>query len=586
MNSQTNNRYLHNVIHTNKTKLKHKIIIYLFAIFYSSTIKSQEIQLKIIGNSITETKIIDSIGYTPKLLNTKQVNEEIKIITQKLTKSGYIYNKTAYVTKEKDSTYIAKISLENKIKEIHIYIGIKNEIKLLETIDLKQDSIFLPYSQIESFLKQTTQKLEKNGYSFAKVKLINFTEKKQILYATLIIAPGSKRKLKKIELKYSTQTQKKIFPKGAEIQINKKYKNTIFNQEIVDNIHKDFERFDFINQTKYPEILFSKDTTKVFVYLEKRKANNFDGYLGFNNSENKKIKFNGYLDLTLFNIIKNGEQLSVYWKDNGNNQKVFNLKIEIPYLVNSRIGIKGQINIFKQDSIFQNTKTTIQLGYLINYNKRIYIGFESTESSDIQNSNTINLNDYHTTFFTSNLELNKNNFKNNFFPIKHFLKLTIGTGKRTNIQNSSIKQNFVNFNIMNNFEINEKNFIYVNFQSFILKSKTYLTNELYRFGGANSIRGFLENSLQSNFMTGLMTEYRYSLSSKIYLNSILDYCIYKDSTIIKTENKNENLLGIGLGFGILTNNGLMKLSITNGKTKKEEIKLYNTNITISYNVKF
>ncbi|WP_281238818.1 MULTISPECIES: hypothetical protein [Flavobacterium] len=586
MKFQTNNRYLHNDIHINKSKLKHEIILCLIAIFYSLTIKSQEIQIKIIGNSIAETKTIDSIGYTSKLLNTKQANDEIKTITQKLATAGYIYNKISHIIKEKDSSYIAKISLENKIKELHIYIGIKNEIKILEILDLKQDSIFLPYSQIESFLKQTSQKLEKKGYSFAKVKLINFTEKKQILYTTLIIKPGSKRKLKKIELKYSTQTQKNIFPKGAEIQINKKYKDTIFNNEIVENIHNDFEKFGFINQTKYPEILFSKDSTKVFVYLEKRKANNFDGYLGFNNSENKKIKFNGFLDLTLINAIKNGEELSVYWKENGNNQKIFNLKIEIPYILNSRLGIKGQINIFKQDSIFQNTKTTIQLGYLINYNKRIYLGFESTESSDIQNSNTINLNDYNSTFLTSNFELNKNDFKNNLFPIKNYIKLTIGTGKRTNTQNTSTKQNFVNFNIMNNLHLNKNNFIYFNFQSFILKSKTYLTNELYRFGGTNSIRGFTENSLQSNFMTGLMTEYRYLLSPKIYLNSVLDYCFYNDPTTIKTENKNKNLIGIGLGFGILTDNGLMKFSITNGKTKKEEIKLYNTNITISYNVKF
>ena len=51
---------------------------------------------------------------------------------------------------------------------------------------------------------------------------------------------------------------------------------------------------------------------------------------------------------------------------------------------------------------------------------------------------------------------------------------------------------------MNNFYINEKNIINIKNQNYYLKSKNYLTNELYRFGGINSIRGFAENSLQAN----------------------------------------------------------------------------------------
>jgi hypothetical protein len=565
--------------------LKSKILI-LLILLHCLTAKSQNFQLKIIGNSTSETKTIDSIGYSSKLTNAKLVIEQVNLISKKLTENGYINNQILEQKKENDSSYTTKISLGKKIKNIHIYIGIKNNQIPSPFFDTKQDTIVLPYSQIESFLKQTTQKLEKNGYAFAKVKLNNIQEEKQILYANLIITTGRKRNLNAIEIKYTDQQQKKLFPKGAEKQINKKYKNTIFNQETVEQIHADFEKFGFINQIKYPEILFTKDTTKVFVYLEKKKANNFDGYLGFNTTENNKIQFNGYLDLSLINAIRNGEELSIYWKNDGNNQKIFNAKIDIPYLLNSPIGIKGQINIFKQDSVFQNTKTTLELGYSLNYNKRIYFGLESTESSDIQNSNTQSLSDFKNTFYTTTITFKKTNSNNNIFPLKFYLNLTAGTGNRTTIINPSSKQNFANFNIMNDFYINEKNIINVKGQNYYLKSKTYLINELFRFGGVNSIRGFAENSLQSNLMIALITEYRYLISPHLYFNSILDYCYYEDPTATDLKNKNETLLGIGMGFGLLTNNGLMKFSITNGKSKNEELKFYNTNITISYNVKF
>ncbi len=550
------------------------------------TSKSQTIQLKITGKTATETKIIDSIGYSPKHQSAKLIAEEINIVSKNLKELGYINNQILEKKKENDSSYITKISLGKRIKKVHIYIGIKNDLFLASYFNIKQDSIKLSYSQIEPFLKNTLQNLETNGYAFAKVKLINIQQKNQNLYADLLISTDRKRNLNAIEIKYSNQLHKKLFPKGAEKQIVKKYRSTIFNQKTIEQLHQDFEKFGFINQIKYPEILFTKDTTKVYIYLEKRKANNFDGYLGFNSTENKKIQFNGYLDLTLVNALRNGEELSINWKNNGNNQKLFNANLNIPYLFNSPIAIKAQINIFKQDSTFQNTKTALQLGYFINYNKRIYLGYETTESSDIQNLNNQNLTDYKNTFYTTSVEFKKNNSKNKLFPIQTFLNLTIGTGNRATIENSSQKQNFTNFNIMNDFYINEKNIIHLKSQNYFLKSKNYITNELYRFGGINSIRGFTENSLQANLMIGLMTEYRYLISHNLYFNSILDYCYYEDPTILSAKKNNDKLLGIGLGLGAKTANGLLKFTITNGKTKNEEIKFYNTNITISYNVKF
>lgn len=567
-----------------KSKLKSKILIILFLISHLTS-WSQTFQLKINGKNDTETKTIDSIGYITKHNTLKQLVDEIIFTNKKLSESGYIENKLLENTKENDSSYIATISLESIIKNIHIYIGIKKDKYPSFLFNTNHDSIILPYSQIKPFLKQTTENLEHNGFAFAKVKFTNIQKKGHEIYADLDIKTENKRILNAIEIKYQDH-QKKTFPKGAEKQINKKYKNTVFNQKTIEQLYQDFEKFDFIHQIKYPEILFTKDTTKVFVYLEKRKANLFDGYLGFNNTEDKKLKLNGYLNLNLVNTIQNGETISINWKNDGNNQKFFNANLTIPYLFKSPIGIKGEINIFKQDSIFQNTKTALQLGYSLDYNKRIYFGCESTESSDIQNSNSQNLNDFKNAFFNSTIEYKKNNSRKNLFPLKTKLNITLGTGKRSSTADLSIKQNFANFNIMNDFYINEKNVINVKNQNYYLKSNTYLTNELFRFGGINSVRGFSENSLQANLMTALMTEYRYLITPNLYFNSILDYCYYQDPTTITTENKSEKLLGIGLGLGTRTTNGLLIFSITNGKARNNKITLLNTIISINYTITF
>lgn len=547
---------------------------------------AQNFRLKLIGCSEFENKVLDSLNYTSKHLNAKSITDELNLISDKLSKTGYIESQLIENRRENDSSYVAKISLGERIKSIHIYIGRNPEIKELISLDKTKDTITLSYSNIESFLSQTLQKIEDKGFALAKLKLNTIQKKNQSLYAELQFESDKQRQLNSIVVKFADNEKKNSFPEGHLKQINRKYHNTIFNKDIVNKIHTDFDKFGFINQIKYPEILFTKETTKVYVYVEKRKSNSFDGFIGFTNNQNNKLVFNGYLDLTIENTLKVGEQFSLNWKSDGNNQKTFKTSIDLPYIFKSPIGLKAQIHIFKQDSIFQNTRTSIDLGYFIDYNTRLYLGYQSTESSDIQNTNNSTISDYKNSFLTSNLEYSKFDYTNSTFPKKTNLSLILGTGNRsTNGVEKTIgtnKQTFININAMHNFYLNKKNCININYQNYFLKSDNYIINELYRFGGINSIRGFAENSLQANFMTAIISEYRHILSQELFIHSIMDYGYYQD----KNSNNNGNLLGLGIGMGLQTKNGFLRMSFANGSTENQKIKFYNTIATIRYNVVF
>ena len=119
-------------------------------------------------------------------------------------------------------------------------------------------------------------------------------------------------------------------------------------------------------------------------------------------------------------------------------------------------------------------------------------------------------------------------------------------------------------------------------QNYLLNSENYIANELYRFGGINSIRGFNENSLQGNLFTSLLTEYRYVLSPGMYVHSIIDYGYYQDQTTAL----NDSLIGLGFGFGLLTKNGLFNLIYANGSTNDQAIKLANSIVHISFKSSF
>ncbi|WP_233589357.1 BamA/TamA family outer membrane protein [Flavobacterium bomense] len=539
-----------------------------------------------------ETKTIDSLKYNPKHTNTKSIEIELNRLSEDLSRIGYIDNITGPPIQINDSSYLAKIHLGEKIKAIHIYIGSnkKPNLPILLKEEEEEDTIILPYPEIDFYLRKKIQELEQNGFALAKLKLTNIKRINAVLYANLKIETDKKRILNAITINYEDTNSTTKFPSGHFAQLNRKYKTSIFNQKVLDQIYTDFENFGFISQIKYPEILFTKDTTKVYVYLQKRKSNTFDGFIGFSNNENQKITLNGYLDVQLQNILGTGEQLSVYWKSDGNDQKTFKASVELPYLLKTPIGLKAQIQLFRQDTTFQNTKTAIDLSYFINYNTRFYLGYQKTESSAIQNLNNNPISDFNNSFLTSSFNYIKLNAANSIFSIKSSLTLQSGIGSRVlyTLSENTTKSNqfFINIQGVHNFNLNKKNSIYVNSLNYYLQSNNYVTNELYRFGGFNSVRGFAENSLQAYLMTSLLTEYRYIVSPNLYVHSILDYSIYKDKSAIDQQDKKENLIGIGMGLGLLTKNGLFKLALASGSTTNQPIEINNTIVHISYNVTF
>jgi hypothetical protein len=565
-------------------------LLHILLLTFSLHCHAQNFELQLIGSSLTENKIIDSLNYTSQHKTLKSLHTEIETNSQKLSKLGYIENKVTERIQGNDSTFIARFQLGPRIEFIHIYIGTDKTVAQLLSPHIMQDSIFLQYTEIETFLKQNTSALERKGYSLATLKLTNIKKKGNTLFTELQFETENQRQLNAIVIKHTNNQQKNNFPEGHLTQIKRKYKNKIFNQDIVSKIHNEFERFGFVNQIKYPEVLFTKDSTKVYVYLEKRKSNTFDGFLGFSNNENKKIALNGYLDVTLENTLQVGEHFSLYWKTDGNKQRTFNTSLELPYLFKSPIGLKGELNIFKQDSTFQNTKTEIDISYFINYDTRFYLGYQSTVSSDIQNTGSSIISDYNNSFITANLDYSKYDYTNSllFKQSTLFLKTGFGTRETNNqVENSEKnKQFFIELQAIHTFYLNSKNNLNLKTQNYYLHSSNYYTNELYRFGGVKSIRGFTENSLAAHLMTSILTEYRYIVSPSLYLHTILDYCRLEAFDAIKNTDKKTNLLGIGLGLGVRTTAGLLKISMANGSSGSEEIKFSNTIIHISYNVKF
>ena len=562
--------------------MTNKLLIFFFlSLLYLNRGHAQTIELKISSKDSIETKILNDLSFIKTHLNYQTLTQEIDSISKRLFNKGYIESEFEGTHKKNDSLILASFNLKKKYDTIYIYYDKTFDKKILRNIsNTINDSYFeIPIEQTEAALHFINSEIANQGRPFSKLKLDNIKVIDNIIKANLTIdSLKNKRTVDNIKIKGYEK-----FPKAYIKHFLKLKPGVEFN---LDRINKKTQRLNnlpFAKQIKTPEVLFTKDSSTLYVYLEKLVSNNFDGFLGFGtNEETNKIEFDGYLKLNLNNNFNYGETFSLLYKSDENEQRTFNINANLPYLFNSPIGTELELNIFRKDSTYNITNQKANLFYQLNSTQKIYAGIETIQSSNLLNNTTfLTLNDYNATFYNLKYEYIFRRQDNFLFPINFSFIANTAFGGRTS-NNLKTKQSLLTLSSFKTFQLNNTNSIYLKLAGDYLISDDYLENELRRFGGINSIRGFEENSIFATLYATLNTEYRYQFSRNLYLHSIIDIAYFENRlSAIK-----EKLFGFGFGFGLLTKSGLLKFNYANGKSESQKFKFSDSKIHLSLTTTF
>ena len=556
--------------------MKIKITFFVLLSLISATTFSQRLSLEVYSNVIEENKLLSTMDYNKNFNSNKELIKEVEKIVENLQKIGFIKASIESIKEIRDNKYSAELSIKRKYRNIYVLgldsmslEGYKNYV----IID-KKNYLKIPIINIQDFFEKLNQFVSVKGFPFNSAKFRNIESfDKDNLKAIIEINYEKERKIDKVVIKGYEK-----FPKSYLKHLSK-YK--IGNRVNLDDIRKKSEllnQLGFIKQTKKPEILFTNDSTIIYLYIEKKKKNSFDGFLGFSNDElDNNIQLQGYLDFELVNNFNFGEEIEFLYKSEKNADRILKTDINLPYIFSSPIGINIGLILTKKDSTFVSNEQFINLFYKNSKNHKFSLGIRSINSDEqlqIQNSEFADFETLYKDFQYEHVKLNQNNL---LFPVKNQAFFKISHGKRISEEQKN-EQLYVNLDIAKIFEFGSKNSIYLNIKSEILESDTYFTNELPRFGGAKSIRGFDENSLFSNKYFLLISEYRFRLNNTIYINSIFDLGNFENKII----STNTNIYGIGIGVGLLTKGGLFTLNYANGSNWKEKIDSKNSKIHITF----
>ncbi|AUC79199.1 hypothetical protein CW736_07320 [Nonlabens sp. MB-3u-79] len=548
--------------------MKHTYVLIIYILFLNIG-NGQNHQLQLAFKK-TELSPADSLVQLPlKEMNSNQQTDSIRT---SLLKKGYLNLLINKRQKINDSLQQLEIVLNRRYSHVQIKEDTDLRLEVLKVISLSRKRNFIPINEIENYLYDLNNSIQQEGFPFTTTQLTHFKfNNSDTIEAALTVSQRKKRYLNRITIKGYDK-----FPTNT-LQNFTKRRNT-YNDKTIGRLEKSLEDMPFVKKTKDTEVLFKQDSTNVFIYLEKIKTNSADGLIGFNNSNNGKLELNGYVHLKLQNNLDRAETFLLEYRNDNGDQTQFTTSIDLPYVWDTPLGISSMLEIQRRDSTYQRTSVRAGLFYKPNWNSTIGINYINSTSTAI--GQDASLEDFSKNGIELITEIKKQT-SDLLMPENLWLTTRIGFNERS-IENNSENQLNFHATFLKLWHLGYRSKFLGRLTSTYLNSNNIQFNELYQFGGLGSIRGFNQNSIDSSFYTTLATEYRYRLNDQIYLHSILDIGVFENFN----SKKLDKLYGFGGGIAILTQAGVLNLSIANGRFEDAKVDLSSTVAHINLKINF
>ncbi len=496
-----------------------------------------------------------------------------------MTANGYFNFKIDSFSVKKDSSAIKiilvlKEGVPTTINKI-IFDGLnRNDSEfVLQNFSYLTGKVFSKY-ELESAINQTLRKFENNGYPFTEIKIQSmlFTggnSPHPTVNIYLKLNKGEPAKIDRIEVEGNSGTKSYVISREFRFNAGEEYSEKKIEQGVAA-----LQKLDYFQEVAKPQYYVDQGGNGILrVRVKEKSTNNFDGIVGYVPSQNKKTNgyFTGYLNISLRNLFGTGRAFAFRWMQENKYSQELELKYLEPWVFNFPINILARLYQRKQDTTYVKRTLNFELTYLAseNFSASILAGSESTTPTL---NKSLNLSVFNSSSFSSGVIFQYDSRDNIFAPTSGAIfnsaykftqkkiygpKELLTPGTKTKTFNQKLELNFAFY-----LQLFNRNVLAFNLSGRELRGSQLDISDLYRIGGANSVRGYREKQFAGNRTAWSNFEYRYLLARNSFAFLFLDTGYFlKSKGVIGSPNKqSEFLRSYGLGFSLATGLGILKVS--------------------------
>src|SRR5690554_297757 len=502
----------------------------------------------------------------------------------KAIKKGFVLASIDSIEWKNDTAYV-DFYWGDKFEQISISFDQEDAYLISKTPRMSERMISqLPFKPhlVEDLLRGVNKYLNQNGYPFSRVFLKVDTIQPGISKAHLNIEKGPLVKIKKIYTKGESKVREKFIHNAISIR-----EGDVYDLDLLKNITSKIEQIQFVKEIRPHELLFTPDGAELYLYLESVPVSLINGIVGLQpNPVTEKTVVTGDVRLKLLNIIKRGEELQINWKSLQPKTQELDLSFNFPFLFNTPFGIDTKFDLYKQDSTYLTTNIHLGVRYFLSGGSYIKVFYQAENSnllsgaSNIPNNNfaSVSSNSYGIGLFRNNVDYLPN-------PSKGFrASLDVSAGRRksrptvedTLTTSTTFKGNL---SLEMFIPITPRNVIRLANATRSYYAPKIYQNELFRFGGLNSQRGFNEEVLFATTLTTFVAEYRFLVDRNSHAFMFFDQSFYENNS---KDYIQDDPFGFGIGFSFGTNLGIFSISYAQGKQFNNPIQLRDGKVHFGY----
>ncbi len=446
------------------------------------------------------------------------------------------------------------------------------------------------YKEVTKIQDRILRNCENQGYPFATLKLDSISIEDEKIHAQILLQKNKVVTIDSVIIKGNAT----VAPVFIYNYIGVK-PGDLYDESQVSKTSNRLRELAFVREIRESRIEFTDKLTKLELYLENKKASQFDGILGLLPDENKdgKFKVTGEAHIKLQNSLRRGEIIELNWKQLPSSSQDLKLRAFYPFLLNTPFGIEGYLSIFRKDSTYIDVIKSLGVQYSFSGNNYVK-AFVKDKQSDLQTSKglenatvlptyaDITILSYGLTFHYENLDYRLN-------PRRGFSsEMTGSIGNRDIRKNQDINpalydsirlrtttyQAEISFDKY--FSLSGRHVLNLGSIGGYIYNPEIFSNELFRIGGLRSLRGFDEESIYaSTYVIGKL-EYRYLLEQNSFLFAFFNSAWYENQS--RNTFLTDTPFGFGAGINFETKLGIMSVSYALGKQFDNPILLRNGKI--------
>jgi len=411
---------------------------------------------------------------------------------------------------------------------------------------------------------------EENGYPFAMVRLDSLRPSADGLYGTIHLDKGKLTRIDSIVVKGDARIGKRYLYSHIGIE-----PGDLYNEPLVAALDRRMRELPFILMKQRPYIQFSPEQTKVFLFLDAKKASSFNGILGvLPDPVSGKVKLTGDLDLRLRNALKRGEAIDLNWRALQDKTQDLKVRLNLPFVFNTPFGTDLSLKLFKRDTTFLEVNARAALEFLLPRGDKVSVFVNDKSSQRLGQfvSTTPGLGDVKLTSY--GLGLQRERFDYRFNPRQGLSAEIDGSaGKKRSTTSTLADTDGAAYTYTTQIEANAKVVWHIPVgargtvrlvgQGGSMVNDRLFGNEIYRLGGIKNLRGADEASIFcSSFAIGTM-EYRFLFEENSNFFFFVDQAWYEDQSrdILLTDTP----VGFGTGTSFETKAGIFSLTYALGQ---------------------